>query len=240
MKTYQHQLLPLITIIIVGVVTTAVPVSLCLAVTGEQLHHPEYGYVTRDTVLAWDDGENGIPPVVTGGYEGTKIAVKFTAPSWAYYVTEIHYFIQNQAKNDASGGVAQYKQQTLPFTAWVWKPDGGGLPGEPGNSGEDSGGGYPDEGWLELVLSQAVDISDGAEYPGGIFFVGLEILHDFNPSIGVDLSPPVDLMTYRNEGTGWDQLIYADAMIRAVVSDTPTGVEDLTPMTWSAIKSMYK
>jgi len=174
----------------------------------------------RDTVLRWDDGDYGSIGNKIEGSTGQRLAVKFRAPAWASYVTQIHYFIMN---DDVPGDPNPNDPTTAPFTAYVWKLDPmTEQPGSPGNSGMNSGGFYPEVEWLELTLPNAVNISDPEDYPSKQFYVGIEWLERFNPVIGEDSSDPIDFRSwfFSDPEAGWS-LRNKDTMIRAVVSDVP-------------------
>ena len=182
----------------------------------------------RDTVLAWDDGNYGSIYDGVTGQLGMDLAVMFQAPPWANYITEIHYFIMTDGNPTAD---------PEPFLARVWQPDPDMLPGLPGNAGQFSGLAYPEDAWLELTLTEPVDIRDPAGYPDRIFFVGLIWQHMYNPVIGIDTDPPIDYHSYRWNWYEWELLVEADAMVRAVVAESTTPVE---PASWTMIKSLWR
>jgi hypothetical protein len=181
----------------------------------------------RDTVLAWDDGDYGTIYDGTSGQQGMQLAVEFQAPPWADFVTEIHYFIMDDP----------YSPSTLPFTAFIWKPSPPEmLPIQPGTPLQNSGSGYLEDAWLQLPLPSPVDISDNDEYPDRVFFVGLGWNHSWNPVIGLDTDEPIDYRSFRWNWVQWEILL-ADAMVRAVVSDGASPVERDT---WTRIKAMFR
>lgn len=183
----------------------------------------EFETARRDTVLSWDDGENTIPPVVTGGELGTQVAVGFIAPAWADRLEAIRFYIETDAA-------------TAAFQVLVWRPDLADLPGALAG-GQPQPAGYPGDSWLEVVLAPPIDIGDPAAFPGRRFFVGLEMLQSLNPAIGADISAPVDGMTWRRVESAWEPIAAADAMIRAVVGDTDTMSASNS---WSAIRTLYR
>jgi len=183
----------------------------------------------RDTVLAWDDGNYGSIYDGVTGRPGMALAVMFQAPPWASHITEIHYFIMDD------GNPTTDPEQ---FVAWVWQPGPDMLPpGLPGDVGQSSGLAYPEDAWLELTLTEPVDITDPAEYPDRIFFVGLSWNHMHNPIIGIDTDPPIDYHSYRFNWAEWELLVYADAMVRAVVAGAASPVE---PASWTMIKALWR
>jgi len=173
----------------------------------------------RDTVLAYDDGDfGGIGNKVTGG-EGQGLAVRFEAPAWASYVTQIHIYIMN---DNIPGDPNPNDPTTAPIIGYVWKPEPmSDFPGDPGNSGMNPGGFYPEVAWLEMVLPNAVDITDPDDYPNKNFFAGMEWLEIANPFVGED-SDNVAYQSYffNDPQTGWSPRT-KNTMIRAVVSDVP-------------------
>jgi hypothetical protein len=184
----------------------------------------------EEAVLCWDDGVwDSFAHRVTGQI-GMKVAVRFQAPEWANWVTEIRYYISDD----------ELPTPTDPFLAYVWKPSAGPpiLPDEPANLGVDSGAGYPKNAWLELTFPEAVYIGDPSEFPDRVFFVGLEWTHRNDPVLWVDYSDPVDDMSWRFNWAVWELWEYGDIMIRAVVSDS--WVSPVESRTWSRIKGLYR
>jgi hypothetical protein len=182
----------------------------------------------RDTVLAWDDGNYGSIYDGVTGQAGMALAVMFQAPPWANYITEIQYFIMVDGTVDPTEALA----------ARVWKPDPDMLPEYPAVEWQFVAGGYPKDAWLEVTLTQPVDITDPAEFPDRIFFVGLTWWHMYNPIIGIDLDPPIDCHSYRGYEPGWwELLVEADAMVRVVVAESATPVE---PASWTMIKALWR
>ena len=181
----------------------------------------------RDTVLAWDDGNYGSIYDGVTGQAGMALAVMFQAPPWANYITEIQFFIMVDGTVDPTEALA----------ARVWKPDPDMLPEYPAVEWQFVAGGYPKDAWLEVTLTQPVDIADPAEFPDRIFFVGLIWQHMYNPIIGIDLDPPIDCHSYRGWPPGWELLVEGDAMVRAVVAESTTPVE---PASWTMIKSLWR
>jgi hypothetical protein len=181
----------------------------------------------RDTVLAWDDGNYGSIYDGVTGQAGMALAVMFQAPPWANYITEIQFFIMVDGTADP----------TEALWAEVWKPSPDMLPEYPIVGWQFVAGGYPKDAWLEVTLTQPVDIADPAEFPDRIFFVGLQWGHMFNPIIGIDLDPPIDCHSYRGWPPGWELLVEGDAMVRAVVAESTTPVE---PASWTMIKSLWR
>ncbi len=201
----------------------AVLVMAALALVGTQVARAE------DAVLFWDDGAWDSAGDRVTGQVGMKAAVRFQAPEWANWVTEIHYYISDD----------DLPTPTDPFLAYVWKPSAGSptLPDEPANIGVDSGGGYPKDAWLELTLPEAVYIGDTGEFPERVFFVGLEWTNRNDPVLWVDCSTPVDYMSWRFNWVEWELWDYGDIMIRAVVSDN--WISPVEGRTWSRIKALY-
>jgi len=186
-----------------------------------------------DTVLSWDDGDCGSIYNEVSGQNGMMLAVRFQAPPWADFITEIRYYIRDDhVENPEYPG----EPTTQPFAVRVWKPNPDVLPGEYGNEFQISGSLYPEEAWLELPLANPVDISDNGEYPDRVFFVGLEWGHSWNPVIGIDTDLPIDFSSFRWNWSYWE-ILMSDAMIRAVVSDGTSPVE---VSTWTTIKAMFR
>ncbi len=174
----------------------------------------------KDTTLTWDDGSFGSINNQTTGQSGMKLATLFQAPTWANYVIGIHFFIMNDDVDNPNDPEAP---STKPFRALVWRPNQDILPGVEANEGLNPGDLYPEEAWLELVIPNAVNISNDTHFPDKQFFVGMEWLHRSNPVIGLDDTYPIDFKTYRNNWSLWEPLESHDAMIRAIVSDVPAG-----------------
>ncbi len=187
-----------------------------------------------EAVLSWD---NGPPPEhLVAGFAGGKLAVRFQAPEWAEWVTEIRFYIGNDQVDNATNPELP---TTEPFLAYVWKPtsETPALPDQPANEGVNSGELYPEDAWLHIVLPEPVNISDPGEFPDRVFFVGLEWLHRLNPFVGVDIGQPHDYMSYSFVLFEWE-LRVDDAMVRAVVCDTlATPVENGS---WSNVKARYR
>ena len=183
-----------------------------------------------EATLSWDDGVMDQAHHLVTGRPGQKLAVMFQAPEWANWVTEIHYYIADSAWTDP----------TEPLLACVWKPTGEApiLLGESASAGFVSEGGYPMDAWLEVVLPEAVDITDPIEFPDRVFFAGMEWLYSLNPVIGEDYTEPIDHMSWRFNWAVWELREQADTMIRAVVTDTWTSPVDAA--TWSRIKALFK
>ena len=183
-----------------------------------------------EATLSWDDGAMDSEYHTVTGHPGQRMAVMFQAPEWANWVTEIHYYIADDLSPNP----------TEPLLAYVWKPAGESpvLPGEAANIGAVSVGGYPKEAWLELVLPQAVDITDSVQFPDRVFFAGMEWLYRINPYLGEDHSDPIDHMSWRFNWVVWELREDADTMIRAVVTDTWTSPVETG--NWSRIKATFR
>ena len=89
---------------------------------------------------------------------------------------------------------------------------------------------------MEIPLASPVNISDSAEYPDRTFFVGLEWGSAWNPVIGFDTDDPIDYCSFRWNWVVWE-IVLADVMIRAVVSDATSPAE---ASTWTTIKAMFR
>jgi hypothetical protein len=167
----------------------------------------------RDTVMRWDDGDMG---AFDNWTDSGPLAVKFQAPVWANYITELHYYIVNDGQ---PGSPNPNDPTTDAFLAWVWRVEQD-LPGDPGNSGMNSGSYYPEDEWLELELPNPVNITNHLHYPDKTFFVGMSWESKQNPRVGYDDSDP-DYMSFRLSDSGSWVIVNRDFMIRAVVSDIP-------------------
>ena len=194
------------------------------------------GASRAEEVLCWDDGGMDSYDHVVTGRPGQKMAVRFQAPEWAVWVTEIHVFIANDLVDNP---VNPELPTTKPFVAYVWTPSDGDpvLPGPAANAGVNSGELYPEEAWLQVVLPVAVNISDPVQFPDRVFFVGLQWLHELNPYIGEDHSDPLDYSSWRYNWYEWELRVYADTMIRAVVTDA---VSPTANVGWSRVKALFR
>jgi hypothetical protein len=180
----------------------------------------------KDTTLFHDDGDYGqYSNYITnsGGYEA---AVLFQAPSWANYVTEIHYYIMNDNQDNPDDPEAP---TTEAFSARVYYPTSpdSPKPGEVANGiGANTGDLYPEDAWLEFRLPESVDITDFGAFPNKQFFAGMRWEYPRNnPFLGYDIDEPIDYFSYTKlpyTGAEWE-LESRDLMIRAVVSDIPSG-----------------
>lgn len=180
----------------------------------------------KEEELSHDDGVYDSYDHVIDGRPGQKVAVRFQAPTWANYVTKIIYYIAN---DQVDNPINPDDPSTMPFTAWVWRvtvPDS--LPGQPGNDGYmpfPEPYMYPEDEWVEVVLPNAVDITDNSHYPDMKFFVGLEWEYRLNPYIYEDHASEtneLDYNSFRWNWSTWELRDQADTMIRAVVSDVPS------------------
>jgi len=177
----------------------------------------------KDTTLVWDDGDYGQYSNYITGREGWEAAVLFQAPVWANYVTEIHYFIMN---DDATNPDDPQAPTTLAFTARVYYPSSptSPQPGEVANgTGANTGDLYPEDNWLEFRLPESIDITSFTSFPDKQFFVGMRWEERFNPRLGYDIDEPIDYKSYIKDLGGEWVLDARDLMIRAVVSDIPSG-----------------
>jgi hypothetical protein len=129
---------------------------------------------------------------------------------------------------------------TKPFLAYVWAPSVSDpdIPGSVVNAGVNSGELYPEEEWLHVVLPDPVNISDPAQFPDRTFFVGLEWLWTLNPYIGEDHSDPLDYRSWRYNWYEWELRVYADTMIRAVVTDALGN--PVEAVNWSGVKALFR
>lgn len=182
--------------------------------------------VGRESLLAYDDGDYGSVTNQTSGGAGMGLSVGFQAPTWANYVTEIHYFIRNDNITDPDD---PYAPTTKAFTAYIWKPVFFGDSWAPTsedpagaavNDGADSGSQYPEEEWLELRLPNAVNISSNETFPDKKFCAGLLFDYKNNPFIAYDVDN-ISYQSFRYDWTEWSVQNW-NIMIRAVVSDIPT------------------
>lgn len=180
-------------------------------------------------VLAYDDG--GYPPVgdVTTGQRGMRLATGFQAPAWANYVIEIRYFIYNDNVNDPSNPMAPTTEMFTSYVFGATNPDEP-QPGITANLGKVVNGGYQEDEWLEVKLTNAVDLTDVDVFPSKWFFAGMEWEVKNNPYIGLDKDDITNAnrRSYRYNWTVWERFDYAKAMIRAVVTDIPP-LEGATP-----------
>ncbi len=195
--------------------TSSVPVELYWNAEGKDT---VLTHVVIDEPISFDD-------YVTG-QAGMELAAGYQAPVWANYVIGIRYYIGNDNETDPQN---PQTPTTKPFTAWVWRPnsDATPQPGVKANDGMNSGSQYPEAEWLELMLPNAVDISNNEHFPNKVFFVGLEWENRNNPYIGLDTTEgQVDYNSWRLPWyPPWEILDLADVMIEAIVSDIPAVTE---------------
>jgi hypothetical protein len=177
----------------------------------------------KDTTLVWDDGDYGQYSNYFSAQVDWEVCVLFQAPTWANYVTEIHYYIMNDNEDNPDDPTAP---TTDAFTARVYYPTSpdSPLPGNVANgTGANTGDLYPEDRWLEFRLPESVDITGYTSFPNRQFFVGMRWDSRFNPRIAYDIDEPIDYKSYvKNYGGEWE-LYGRDLMIRAVVSDIPSG-----------------
>ena len=178
----------------------------------------------REEELMHDDEVvNSFDHTVTGT-AGDQIAVRFQAPTWANYVTK---FIFYSANDQTVNPIDSQLPSTKPFTAWVWRCTGEQRPGLPANDGYvpfTEFYMYPEDDWVEVTFPNAVDITNGANFPDKQFFVGLEWEYRLSPHIYEDHSLPIDYCSFLKidiPNAPWDPRLQADTMIHAVVSDVP-------------------
>jgi hypothetical protein len=211
---------------------------LALLLVVQVLALPVAAHASRtEEVLYWDSDS---PECLLSGSPGDRLAVKFHAPEWAVWVTEIRFYIHNDFVDHP---VDPWLPTTESFVAYVWSPTAElpAVPDLPVIAGVDSGTSYPEDAWLHLTLPEPVNISDPSEFPDRTFFVGLEWLHMLNPFIGDDaFGGPVDYKSYfqHDQLPEWQLRVSGDAMVRAVVCDSlATPVEG---QSWSGVKAMYR
>ncbi|MBD3367824.1 MAG: hypothetical protein GF405_06580 [Candidatus Eisenbacteria bacterium] len=177
----------------------------------------------KDTTLVWDDGDYGQFSNYITGRQDWEAAVLFQAPTWANYVTEIHYYIMNDDQDNPDDPEAP---TTEAFSARVYYPTSpdSPQPGEVANGiGANTGDLYPEDAWLEFPLPESVDITSFTSFPNKQFFVGMRWESRFNPRLGYDIDEPIDYKSYIKDLGGDWVLDARDLMIRAVVSDIPSG-----------------
>ncbi len=180
--------------------------------------------VGKDTILSVTNLDE---PISFDDYiarqAGMMLAVGYQAPVWANYVIGIRYFIGNDGETDPQN---PQTPTTKPFTAWIWRPSSDTPPRPAGqaNDGMNSGSQYPEMDWLELMLPNAVDISNNDQFPNKYFFVGLEWENRYNPPIGLDTtSGEVDFTSFVLPWyPPWELFETEDVMIEAIVSDIPS------------------
>ena len=188
-----------------------------------------------EEVLAWETGQTPGYPIA--GFAGMKLAVRFYAPEWANWVTEVHFYIENDLVTNPTNPELPTTEE---FMVLVWTPTGDNppLPDSVVGPGVSSGELYPEDEWLHVVLPEPVEISNQDAFPNGVFFVGMEWLHRLNPYIGEELFEPADYMSYRYNWLEWELRDEGDTMIRAVVCDTlATPVQEGT---WARVKAQYQ
>jgi hypothetical protein len=191
----------------------------------------------RDTVLSWDDGQYQSDSDAFASVPGVRLAVRYVAPEWVQSVVGVSYYIMPFSGTWPEPGPPN---TILSFSGCMWRPDSvdPSMPGGPACFSLDSGSGHPVDGWLTLTFPEPVSVADPAAFPGGVFFVGLEWKYRVDPCIGLDYSAPIDGMTRWYDLSQWVPVPDADAMIRAIVSDTPgTGVAESS---WARIKALYR
>ena len=193
------------------------------------------GAGSRDLELYHDDGsaEAGFTNSVGGA-----LAVGFQAPEGTQHVIGARIYFMDDGVTDP------YDPQlptTLPFVAWVWTCGGDGLPGILASDGYvpfTDYAQYPEEAWVEFDFPEPIDVTDAASFPDGRFFLGLEWEYRHNPVVGLDLDAPISLQTVRWNWTAWAVVDTADAMVRAVVSDTSASPVEVR--SWGAVKGEYR
>lgn len=184
-----------------------------------------------ELVLAWDDEESPrtIYPVPT---EGRQIAVMFEAPSGYDWLKAIRCYVSN----DNHGGA------TEPFTLTVWAPADAGDHVIPGDVVYEytSGGGYPEDAWVQFNAPDYVHIGDSDVFAGRVFFVGVQWVTGA-PALGVDWDPVVSGNTWQKFATT-DWGLYPEsgncACVRAVVTDEQDTSVELR--SWGLVKSSYR
>ncbi len=189
------------------------------------------GVSRTEMELSWDDGsaEDGFTALA-----GRKLAVGFQAPEPAMWLRAVRLYIMDDGlENPANPG----DPTTDGFTIWVWR-DGGGAPGALASNGQNVESGYAEEAWLDVVLTEPIDLSNEVHFPERRFHVGLEWEHRTNPVIGLDLDAPHSGATRWWDWSAWSVGDPADAMIRAVVCDSTAVPVEVR--SWGRVKAEYQ
>jgi hypothetical protein len=184
----------------------------------------------REEVLSGDDGESDGAGIRL--QDGFCLAVGFEAPEWACSLEGLQCYL---AAVDPSPTEQGY------FFARAWC--GGGEPSSPpGQSAyldvhpvwydaADAGS------WFEVRFSSPPDLTDGVQFPGGRFFVGVEGFTSPRPWFGVDEDAPGELRTFLWNWASWESVTPGDGMVRAIVSDVPTSVQ---ADSWGRLKALFR
>ncbi|MBN2565809.1 MAG: hypothetical protein JXB46_08865 [Candidatus Eisenbacteria bacterium] len=184
-----------------------------------------------EMVLAWDDEENP-RTIYSVPAEGRQIAVMFQAPEGFDWLNQIRCYVGN----DNQGGATQ------PFTLTVWAPADAGDHVIPGQVIYEytSGGGYPEELWIQFNAPDYVHVGDSETFPGRVFFVGVQWMTSA-PALGVDWDPIVSGKTWQRFASD-DWALYPEtgncACVRAVVTDEEDTSVELR--SWGVVKSSYR
>ena len=187
-----------------------------------------------EQVLAWDDGGDVSAWTAPAPCDLREMAVRFEAPEGLTWLREILCYVCNDQVQDPYDPQAP---TTGPCTLAVWGPEEVGGVTTPGSTVYwfVFPGGYPEESWITFILSDAVDLSDSATFPDGVFFVGMKWLERLNPIPLVDRDPMQSGNTWQKCPDEWERSWEFSAAIRAVVSDkSGTLVE---PTSWGRVKS---
>jgi hypothetical protein len=189
----------------------------------------------RSVELSHDDGTS------EGSFaaqEHRELAVGFEAPGGTQWLLGVRFYIADDGEVDPNDPELP---TTKPFMVWAREYGDGGQPGACANVGytpcPDSGL-CPEDAWLDVTFPEPIDISDPVSFPGGRFYVGLEWWHRNNPCIGLDLDAPLWGETQYWNWSAWSVVDTANAMIRAVVSDSTAVPVELR--SWGSVKNEYR
>jgi hypothetical protein len=169
---------------------------------------------------------------------GTALAIGFQAPEGSEHILGARIYFVDDGITDPND---PQLPTTAPFTAWVWTCDSGGLPGALASDGYvpfPEYAQYPEEAWVEFDFPEPIDITNPVTFPEGRFFLGLEWDHRHNPVVGLDLDSPIAEQTLHWNWTTWAVVDTADAMVRAVVSDTTASPVEVR--SWGYVKGEYR
>jgi len=189
----------------------------------------------REAVLSWDDGT---AEGSTSGLAGQRMAVRFQAPPGSCGLLGMRmYSVDDGLENP----IDPQLPTTMPFTVWVWCVGTEGEPGPAANSGYVPFAdpyAYPEDAWVEAMLPEPIDLSDPTHFPGGWFFIGIELEHRDSPYVGLDFDPPVSGESWFHDWSEWCPSDTANLMIRAVVCDSTASPVELE--SWGTVKQLYR
>lgn len=217
MSMRGHRISRVLAILLVGAVSTAT------------------AQVSRSTELSWDDG-SAEEEFTARPHQ--MLAVRFQSPPGAWWLTHVRIYVMDDGLElPGQPGVPTTRE----FNLEVRRPTDAG-PGPV--AGDDdpyiwtSEWGYAEDAWLEFPLPVHVDLTDEEQFPEGVFYVDIEWQHRTNPVVGLDLDAPIAGETWHWNWASWAVVDTANAMMRAVVSDSSGVPVDLE--SWGRIKSGYR